>query len=173
MKRSLLTLTLLLAAGCGGGEVGGGQTTSTTAPPPSLPPLVVEYGCGYGFHLGSEDQTVALLATFTGKEPFGEGEIPPVSQLPHEQWRVELTRGEDLFANWCDDVMEPDEPQPVVEETWTVTAGTIRITQLPESDCTGPARAELDGLVATTAGGEQIELGSFTVENPHWGCFAG
>jgi hypothetical protein len=84
----------------------------------------------------------------------------------------ELQFGADLFANWCDDVLEPGEPEPVTDEVWRVS-GTLDITSLPAAGECGPAEGTLIGAVARTEDGDEIVLGDLDLQNDSWGCFAG
>ena len=183
VKRSLalnaLVVGLLALTACG--DDAGSTTTPTTTdprligPPASIdPPFVLddltdEYGCGYGFQAGNADQSAGLFVMTDGT--FGE---PPrsgrVTFGPEASpWSGELRFGSDLFANWCDDVIEPDEPTPVVTETWAVTSGRGELTLNDD----GTATVSLTGLVAVDGEGAQHELGDITIDNVGWGQFAG
>lgn len=123
----------------------------TASNPPEAPELTVEYGCGFGFYLGSDDQTAGLFITLSDFDVGQSGDIPESSTLTSDIWRAELQFGADLFANWCDDVIEPGEPEPEVEERWEVSGG----------------------LETEAPSGERLALGDIEVENGFWGCFAG
>ena len=161
MKRALVGLVLtLLVAAC---TADGGVTTDP-------PELTDAYGCGHGFYLGAPDQSAGLF--LISQNGFGD-EVPAgTHQLPSEAWVSELQFGTDLFANWCDDVMEPGEPEPVTEEIWLVS-GRLEISSLPAPGECGPASGSLTGAVARNEAGEEIPLGDIDLTNDSWGCFAG
>jgi hypothetical protein len=100
------------------------------------------------------------------------GDVVETADLPSESWRAVLDEGSDLFANWCDDVLEPDEPTPEVVETWEVS-GSIEVLSLPEAGQCGPATARFTDLVATDSQGATMSLGDLEVTNEAWGCLAG
>lgn len=153
---------LIVLAGCGTWDGGPGE-----------PPRLTEaHDCGYGFYLGNVDQTRALKITFQDFEAAQAGEVPEQSALSDDVWSAELEGGQDLFANWCDDVLEPDEPTPEVREVWQVS-GAIEIAELPPAGECGPAAATLTGLEAHNDEGEIISLGDLEIENEFWGCIAG
>jgi hypothetical protein len=162
--RIAVTLTLSLAlVACG---------TSGSAPR-QAPDLTEEYGCGLGFYLGNVDQTAGLFVTFLDYDTGVSGDIPQSSSLSDDIWRAQLQFGADLFANWCDDVIEPGEPEPEVAETWDLS-GTIQILELPAPGGCGPARALLTGVDAHSPDDDEVlALGDFDVENGFWGCFPG
>jgi hypothetical protein len=139
---------------------------------PGSPDLSEEYGCGYGFYLGNASQTAGLLLNYVDFAEAGVGDVVRSAQLTDRAWQAELRFGSDLFANWCDDVIEPGEPEPVIDEVWRVS-GQIDVTGLPPAGQCGPASATLSGLTARNAEGEVIPLGDLEVENQAWGCFAG
>jgi hypothetical protein len=146
---------------------------ATASNPPEAPQLTEEYGCSFGFYLGSDDQTAGLFITLSAFDIGQSGDIPESSSLTSDVWRAELQFGADLFANWCDDVLEPGEPEPEIAETWDLS-GTIEILELPEPGTCGPARALLAGVDAHSPDGDEVlALGDFDVENEFWGCFAG
>ncbi len=154
--------TLLLAA------CGSDNASSETAGEPALDDLTIEYGCGYGFYLSNPDQTVGLFIS------TNRPDVPEVSDLVTDEiWSAEVQIGEDLFANWCDDVIEVDEPEPHVSDRWSLGAGSISISSLP-TECAGePATATLSDVVVLTSNGTQIKLDNIDVTNNAWGCFAG
>lgn len=157
-----LTLSLTLVA-CG----------TTTSGPPQPPELTEEYGCGFGFYLGNEDETAGLFVTFVDYDTGVSGDVPALSSLSDDIWGARLQFGADLFANWCDDVIEPGEPEPEIAETWDVS-GTIEIIELPEPGTCGPTRALLTDIEAQSSDADGVlSLGDFEVENGFWGCFAG
>ncbi len=133
--------------------------------------LVDHYGCGYLFALGSPTEDLALQIMWRG------GTAPNVSsavQFPSDRWLGELRSGSDLFANWCDDVIEVDDPTPVVDRTWNLTAGTLTIGAIGEGGiCLGSVSASLEDAVVEGASGELLELGDLELVNDSFGCFAG
>lgn len=155
----------LLVSGC----------ASTVTPEVEIPDLeaMEEYGCGFGFWLGSADGQVAVRLA-AANELAVDGDLPREVTLPDAVWEASVLIGEDLYANWCDDVIEAGEPEPVVAEQWPVTAGTITLHDpVPAADCPSEARATVTGLEATRADGTTLELGQRELTNDTWGCFAG
>jgi hypothetical protein len=107
-------------------------------------------------------------------ESVTEGELPQQTTLPDDAWDATVLIGEDLYANWCDDVLEPGEPEPAVNERWPITAGTITLlAPAPADVCPHEARATATGLEATRPDGATVELGGRELVNDGWGCFAG
>jgi hypothetical protein len=162
-------LKLLAAAaflvGCGGG--------ATPEPDQLDLAKMDEYGCGFGFWLGDPDEEVAVRFA-AADEIVVEGYLPPETTLPDDAWDATLLIGEDLYANWCDDVLEPGEPEPSVAEEWPITAGTITLRgSVPADVCPHRARATVTGLEATRPDGTTVELGERELANDAWGCFAG
>lgn len=163
MKTMISILGMLVLASCGGlGSAPGGAD----------PELTEAHDCGYGFYVGDVDQTWALKITYEDFEAAQAGEVPRESALSDDTWSAKLEAGQDLFANWCDDVLEPDEPTPEVDEVWEVS-GDIEVTGLPDPGGCGPATANLTGLEARNDNGDVISLDDLDVENEFWGCFAG
>jgi hypothetical protein len=179
---SLVLSTLVLAgtalAACGGDD-SGAVPGATGAPVPvvtdapesvvALSDLTDPYGCGFGFQAGNPEQTAALFITSSA----GFGEPPPMETIDlatDGAWTARLDLGADLFANWCDDVIEMGEPEPRVDETLQVVEGTVEVT-LGASGTAASARAT--GLVARDADGVEYALGDITIVNPAWGMFAG
>lgn len=162
MRRGIfITLVGLALAGC----------NSNTTNQPELPELTEEFGCGYGFYLSNADQTVGLLLTYQDYDGAAAGRVSPNAEI-EAVWGGELQFGTDLFANWCDDVVEEGEPAPVVMETWVVT-GRAEITETPGANACGPASANLTEVVGVNPSGDDIVFGDLTVANEFWGCFAG
>lgn len=143
---------------------------------PDLAGLTVAWECGHGFWLGNADQTVAIRFQAHDAAGLVNGAVPALSTLPDadENWSATLTLGRDLYANWCDDAIEEGEPEPVVEETWAIAAGSIEVVSLPRVNECGPAQAWGRDLVAAAADdGRRVEIGDLLLNNPSWGCFAG
>jgi hypothetical protein len=191
VQRSAATLaltTLVLAtsalAACGGddgaavpGATGEPVPVETEPPADTEQPAVVvtladltePYGCGFGFQIGDPDQTAGLFIT----SGAGFGDPPAVGTVDlavDDSWTARLDLGTDLFANWCDDVIEMGEPEPQVDETLEVVAGTLEFS-IDEAGVVATAKAS--GLVARDADGVEYALGDITIENPAWGMFAG
>jgi hypothetical protein len=135
----------------------------------TLADLTEPYGCGFGFQVGNSQQTAGLF--ITSGAGFGE---PPaagtVDLASDDSWTARLDLGTDLFANWCDDVIEMGEPEPQVDETLEIVAGTLELS-VDESGVVATAQAT--ALVARDAQGVEYALGDITIENPAWGMFAG
>lgn len=168
--RSLALIAVLAFVACG--------DATETGPEPALPDiagLTVEWGCGYGFWLGNDEQTVALRFEALDAADLAVGETYPAASAADETaiWLGSLHLGRDLYANWCDDVIEPNEPEPVLEGRWTVTDGTVEVIALPAPNECGAARAWLRGLAAEAEDGRSIDIGDLLVTNTAWGCFAG
>jgi hypothetical protein len=130
-----------------------------------------DYGCGYGFAIGSPGQDLALIIFWNG------GNSPDLASpvtFPSERWTGEIWVGADLFSNWCDDVIDETEPAPVVDERWTVVAGTLTFGGEAGVDCGGGAvSGTLTNAEAQSPSGETIELAELDLNNEAWGCFAG
>jgi hypothetical protein len=153
-------------AGCGGDSAG-------PAINPVAESLVDPYDCGYGFYLGAPDQTAGLFVVFTDFETALAGNTPQVSTLPDERWVAEIQMGRNLFASWCDDATPEAGQEPVVDEVWTMVAGTITILEMPEPGVCGEARALLEDLAAVTGDETRVELGDFEIRNGSFGCVSG
>ncbi len=163
-----LILTLILAA-CTYPGVGPAPVDT-----PSLTGITEEYPCGYGFQAGTADQTTAVFAYQVESQPFQAGSFETEIDLPGGGWEVLVVQGSDLFANWCDDVMEPGEPVPHRDAEHRVIDGHLSITAGDEiADCAGVAvSGAFTGLVIEF-NGERLELGDVIIVNEGWGCFAG
>lgn len=150
-------------------------TTGTTQAPSTravaTADLTEMWGCGYGFHASNPEQTVALRFTAATSAPPSSR----TAELPDPAWEAEVVTGTDLYANWCDDVIEPDEPTPVIDGTFPVVGGTIAVTApTPNVGCgDAEATAVITGLEVRAPDGATLGLGDLTVTNPSWGCFAG
>lgn len=130
--------------------------------------LAVDHPCGRGFQVGSRDQQVALVFWPSGDGPPAAG----VHVLPGGSWTGTVRLGQDLFANWCDDVLEPGEPTPEVREEWPVVEGSIEVV-LPPDGAWGPATLTATGLVAERPDGERAVIGDITIENSNHGLIPG
>jgi hypothetical protein len=159
--------------------------TGTSLPPEvrevATADLSVHHGCGHGFFVGNAEQTVALHLSWVPNPGPDAGVLarpePGPTPLPGRDWTGELRLGTDLFANWCDDVVEPGEPNPEVTEGWPVVGGTLEMTADPSSDggCGSgtPARARVTDLRVEAPDGAIVGLPDLEVENDAWGCIAG
>lgn len=162
MKRTLVVLVaMVLVGGC----------DSVLEEGTATPELTEQYSCGYGFYASNAEQTAGLVIDLADHEAARNGDVPEVSQLDEGPWNARLEFGTDLFANWCDDVLEPGEPTPEVDETWEVS-GTISIEELPASG-QGLASATLTGVEAHGPDGQLIVFDDFVIVNQFWGTFAG
>lgn len=144
---------------------------AATTPPGEPIELTDDHPCGLGFQTASADQRYALLLW-----PADASTPPPGGsvELPSPDWNAELQVGEDLMANWCDDVLEPGEPTPHVTATWPVTAGTLTFAPPPSPGCGGDAvTARITGLEITAPDGETIALPDRFITNDAYGCVAG
>ena len=159
MKR-LAILAVVLAA-CG--------TTSGVGDIADIDTLTETYGCGTGFWVGNPEQTTALRLGYQG-----EGPPPAEVSLPDPSWRAELVDGRDLYANWCDDVIEPGEPEPRQVRVLPVVSGDLEIIGEPPQPFNGGLLSvRATDLVIDVGDGETRELGDIEIENPSWGFFAG
>ncbi len=159
MKR--FSIILLLVAACG--------TTSGVGDIADIATLTETYDCGHGFWAGNADQTTALRFEFRS-----DGPPPATVTLPDPAWQAELIDGRDLYANWCDDVIEEDEPQPQQIRVLPVISGDLEIVgEPPERFQGGPLTVRATDLVIDIGDGETHELGDIEIENPSWGFFAG
>ena len=135
--------------------------------------LTEHWGCGHGFHASNVDQTVALHVIPTAVADPDRGPLPD-AVVPSGAYTVEVNIGLDLFANWCDDVIEPEEPTPLVVEDWPAVGGQIGVVNQPSGGCTGqPVTIAITGLVVERPDGQTVEVGDVTITNDAWGCFAG
>ncbi len=130
--------------------------------------LTKSWGCGLGFRLSSEDQHVAL---FFYPNSENASESPVI--FPDETWNASILIGNDLLANNCDDVIEPDEPEAYSVANWPLSAGTLTFTPPDDPTCVGASVVgTVEGAVVGTPTGE-VSLGSLTIMNEAFGCFAG
>ena len=188
MRRAVAVLAAISFAlvGCGDDDVSvGTEGATSTTPAPSIPTttespvtdrveLSESFGCAYGFHASNHEQTVGVRIDFSGETP---ATFPAVITLPDPGWEAVVVVGEALYANWCNDVIDMSQPQPRIDESWTIVAGTIEfVGDPPVADfqaSAGPVTARLVGLVAERPDGSRVELQDLEVTNESWGMFAG
>lgn len=174
-RTTILTLAVMLLLGACADSVPAPEPTE----PPELPDiggLTLTWGCGFGFWLGNTAQTVALRveAHHDGSAPIDDGFFLTTSLPdPNGRWSAELILGRDLYANWCDDAIEEDEPIPVVDEVWDVVSGTIEAVFLPPGPECSAAEAWVRDVSAMADDGRVVEIGELRLTNTAWGCFAG
>ena len=139
-------------------------------PVPVLDPadLTVAHPCGTGFQLGTPDQRAGLFIRPTTESANVSG----THSLADGTWRGTVRLGSDLFANWCDDVLEPDEPRSVTLEEWPVVEGAIDVVLPPDGEW-GPATLAGTGLVAERPDGQRVPIGDIVIENSNHGFVAG
>ncbi len=184
--RTVLTVLALTVIGACGGD---GTPVTTVAPTstsaavttPTTPPvgdltltLTQTWGCGHGFWMSDQEQTMGLLIDTGGVDQTALTAGTPVD-LPDEQWRATVMLGENLFANWCNDVVDETTPQPVITAEFEVTAGTVIPQHIPPFDMACQAEEatlEVRGLTATGPDGD-VTIPDMTMVNDSWGCFAG
>ena len=155
----LLAATLVVAA-CG--------TDSDDLP--ALSEMTETYGCGHGFWIGNPSETAALRFAYLGDD----GDATD-ARLPDPRWQVELLVGTDLYANWCDDVIEPGEPEPDISATSRVVEGSLEIIGDSPTEPFTPATLTLEarGLAVEMDDAEIVPLGDVTIVNTSYGVFAG
>ena len=156
------TVTAFAAAGDG---------PATTEPPiTDRVELTEDFGCGYGFHASNPEQTVSVRVDFLGSPTT----FPPVIDLPDPGWEAVVVVGSELYANWCNDVIDPSQPQQRVDETWPIVAGTLEFVGEPPVPGEGASiTARLLGLVAERPDRSRVKLRDLEVTNESWGMFAG
>jgi hypothetical protein len=136
--------------------------------------VTTEWPCGYGFHAGTADETVAVTIELRQFDVGAAGQIPAIGNVPSELWDGYVRVGRNLFANWCDDVVEPGELLPEETQRWTVVTGDLRITGEPPVQGCGPLAMTATGLQARSPDGTStVALPDLELTNPSWGCFAG
>lgn len=146
-----------------------GCSAGSPTPDVDLAELSTPYPCGYGFQAGNDAGTVGLFLV-----PDSPGQPPRATAADlgdDGAWSGEIRIGRDLFANWCDDVIVMGEPQPEVDEAWTLVDGVVEITALDESARTATMTAT--DLVAVEPDGTRHDLGDVVLVNEGWGTFAG
>ncbi len=152
----------------------GDSPPTTEAPVTDRVELSEHFGCGHGFHASNPEQTVALRIDVAELTPTA---FPAVIQLPDPGWVAAVHLGEELYANWCNDVIDSSQPQPRIDESWTIVAGTMEfVGEPPNADTTSGIRSvtvRLTGLVAERPDGSRVELRDLEVTNDSWGMFAG
>ena len=159
------------------------DVTETTVPPETTVPheaipidaeamagLQDDYPCGFGFAKGNSTQTLALIVYSQGGYSETGPDVSSPIEFPNDDWVGELHTGSDLFANWCDDVMEEGEPIPEVHEVWTVVAGTLTVT---ETDSANVVEGVLSDVVIESPSGERLEVAEIALSNTGYGFFAG
>lgn len=173
---AVLTTVLLSVAACDSPEPAPAAPPTPVGPPevevPEVDSLTTEWDCGRGFWVSNPDQTAALHIRYQGDE-VGEQRVT----LPHGDWEAEVVLGTDLHANWCDDVLEPDEPTPVRQENLPVVAGDLRVIGAVPEDFGGGGgvslTVEATDLVVELPDGTETRFGSLTITNAHWGLIPG
>jgi len=136
--------------------------------------LTEQWACGRGFHLSDPSQTIALMLDLS--DPSSQQVPPQATALPDEAWDARVLVGANLFANWCDDVIETTDPVPRTDQIWPVVAGTITFTDDLSSlgsACERPVAARLTGLVVERPGGTRVPIADREVSNSCWNGAAG
>lgn len=129
-----------------------------------------DWDCGHAFTIGTPDQELRLSLWFDGA-PAGTVPEPGTHELGGD-WTGELVAGSDLFAQWCDDVMEPDEPEVVETAEWDVEGTVTWQLEEGEGECPSVATASLtDARVVVD--GEAVPIADFVLHNEYFGCVAG
>lgn len=133
--------------------------------------LTESYPCGRGFQGSNAAQTVGLTAEFVA--PSGDPDATVT--LPDPAWDVTVLRGEHLFANWCNDVVAPGDPQRRLTASFLVVAGTITfVGPAPGPDAhTDRFSALLTDLVVEKPDGTRVTLPDVDLVNESWGGAAG
>lgn len=127
--------------------------------------LVDEYGCGFGFASADGDQTVSMVVRFVDVD-WETGPEPGRYDLADLAGTVYL--GADLMANWCNDVVIEGQPEPVIDDTWSIVGGSVDV-----SIDNRLAVGVFTDVVAVDADGDERHLGDIEVSNGMWGFFAG
>ncbi len=177
VHRSACMLVIVLLAtvtACGPDPAPGGDGQPDAGAEPGLEGMLerleVDYGCGHGFYASDAEQTLGLFIFATDPQ-LTEDElgIPGEIEFPDDRWDAHVEVGEDLFANWCDDVVMPDDPEPVTDESFEVTGGTMTVTR----DGPDTFTATLSGVEVDRPDGTVVDLGGVTTTNDLWGVYAG
>jgi hypothetical protein len=134
--------------------------------------LTEDWPCGFQLATSNEDQTLGLIVRADDVERLQQEPLPFEDDLVGGVWEATVIRGTDLFANWCDDLIEEGEPTRNVEEELPVTGGRIEITEGPVEEGE-EVEAELTDVTAEDPSGETIDLGDVHIENENWGFLAG
>lgn len=185
-RTMIVAVVVLTLAACGEdrGPDADGPTDAPAAPALErmFDGLEEDYGCGHGFYASDSEQSRGLFI-FAADPQTSEAElgIPGEVALPDDRWLAYVETGEDLFANWCDDVVVPDDPEPVTEASYTITGGTMTVTPAGAdggsdgSSDAGPDAftAELTDIEVEGPDGSVVELGGLTTTNELWGVYAG
>jgi len=132
--------------------------------------LTDDYGCGYGFFKGNASQTVGLVIYFAGEYSETGPDLSSPIEFPNDNWVAEVQTGSDLFANWCNDVMEEGAPVPVVDSVWNVVGGTLTVA---EGDSPNTREGVLEDVVIESPTGDRVEIAEIAVLNVDYGFFAG
>lgn len=165
-----LLLAVVLAA-CGGDEPPAATDAAAQLDAAAAEGELVDHGCGHAFTLGTSDQTLRL-SLWAGDGSFGDPPTPGTATVGEDgSWTGELVVGRDLFAQWCDDVVEAGEPE-VVETARYVVSGTLTWTTEGTGNCDGPATGTLTDA-AVTIDGTTTDLPDLELRNEYFGCFAG
>jgi hypothetical protein len=114
---------------------------------------------------------VGLLIYATGDGSTGTG---PRIDLPDEDWEARVVVGTHLFAEHCNDAIEPWVAVPSIAASWAVVGGRLDIGDpLPgPSDPPAAVRAVLDGGEVDTGSG-RIALPTIELINTAFNAFAG
>ncbi len=131
--------------------------------------LSSSWGCGIGFAASTADQRVALVIHL--KDASGDVEAPV--SFPADEWIAEIVIGKLLMTQWCEDAVESWEPEALVVARWPLSGGELDFTP-PAELCTAPApvTATLRNATVETPSGD-IVLGTLSLANDAFGCFAG
>ncbi len=165
-----IVLAVALAA-CGG--VGLPSATPTPAAEEVAGRLATDgmrdWGCGHAFTVGTMDQDTRLSLWFDGTS----GDLPePGTHELGADWTGELVAGSDLFAQWCDDVMEPDEPEVVEAAEWDVEGTLTWRLDRGDGQCPSVAAASLTDA-SIVVDGEAVPIADVEFRNEHFGGVAG
>lgn len=164
MRHIAIVLVVIgLVTGCGS------EPSTDVGEIASLGELTETWGCGYGFWVGNPEQTTALRFQYLGEDGQASS-----ADLPSEMWDVRLIDGQDLYANWCDDVIEPGEAEPLVVRSLDVVRGSLGVIGDPPAEFQGGVlRLRATDLAVELPDGTLVELGDIEIENPSYGFFAG